>query len=303
MEELPTNRDEKNAERTLVRNGYIPEEQKERLDKLLNDEYLMTFVLNEPLSFADMTSFNTWFVMHPEKICGTEVITTSREFPITIKGTKEDIIRTIKGNNNNNVETPVLDFERDTKDIEIETESEKTINRFGKSDDALTMTVAEFDENYFNQYERLQEFQKPLEEQAVILRNQLKEVGRDKEKRKEISEKLNEVNGKLIKNKNDFENDWLEYIFQLKNNINKIIANKGLPTCDENEMTFADDILIAITERPGTEIYWQTPINQVIEKEMEYYLKQQQSEKSDNNNNTLELEALAIEVELQLLNV
>ena len=33
--------------------------------------------------------------MHPEKIAGTEIITTSYEFPITIKGTKEDIIKIV----------------------------------------------------------------------------------------------------------------------------------------------------------------------------------------------------------------
>jgi len=51
---------------------------------------------DEPLSFYEITRFNTWFAMHPEKICGKEVITTSREFPITIQGTKEDIIKTIR---------------------------------------------------------------------------------------------------------------------------------------------------------------------------------------------------------------
>ena len=50
---------------------------------------------NAPLSFTEICSFNTWFAMHPEKIAGTEYITTSREFPIGIRGSKEDIIKTI----------------------------------------------------------------------------------------------------------------------------------------------------------------------------------------------------------------
>ena len=33
--------------------------------------------------------------MHPEKIAGTEYVTTSREFPVMIKGSKEDIVETI----------------------------------------------------------------------------------------------------------------------------------------------------------------------------------------------------------------
>jgi hypothetical protein len=33
--------------------------------------------------------------LYPEKVCGKEVVTTSIEFPITIKGSKEDILNTI----------------------------------------------------------------------------------------------------------------------------------------------------------------------------------------------------------------
>jgi hypothetical protein len=33
--------------------------------------------------------------MHPEKVCGETVITTSHSFPLAVKATKEDVIRTI----------------------------------------------------------------------------------------------------------------------------------------------------------------------------------------------------------------
>ena len=46
-----------------------------------------------PLDFLELTRFNSWFALHPEKVAGKEVVSTSREFPITIKGTKEDILR------------------------------------------------------------------------------------------------------------------------------------------------------------------------------------------------------------------
>jgi hypothetical protein len=49
----------------------------------------------DPLSFSELCTFNTWFTMYPEKVCGTEEITTSREFPITIKGDMEWIENTI----------------------------------------------------------------------------------------------------------------------------------------------------------------------------------------------------------------
>lgn len=48
-----------------------------------------------PLDFTELTRFNTWFTLHPEKVCGTQIITTSRNFLLSIKGTKEDIINTI----------------------------------------------------------------------------------------------------------------------------------------------------------------------------------------------------------------
>jgi hypothetical protein len=50
---------------------------------------------NEPLSFTELCSFNTWFAMHPEKIAGKEILTSSIQFPLTIIGTKEDIQRVI----------------------------------------------------------------------------------------------------------------------------------------------------------------------------------------------------------------
>jgi SNF2 family DNA or RNA helicase len=49
-----------------------------------------------PLAFEELTRWDTWFWLHPEKVAGTEQTTTSQQFPLTIKGTKEDIIRTIQ---------------------------------------------------------------------------------------------------------------------------------------------------------------------------------------------------------------
>ena len=96
--EIPVS-DKKNNNRVLLRNGFIPEELSGKyetalLEKLQNQH-------NDPLSFLEQCSFNTWFAMHPEKVAGTEVVTTSREFPITVKGTKEDILQTIGSGLNN----------------------------------------------------------------------------------------------------------------------------------------------------------------------------------------------------------
>lgn len=42
--------------------------------------------------FVTLTSSSEWFKQHPEKVAGTEEKTTSRAFPFTIKGTKEDVV-------------------------------------------------------------------------------------------------------------------------------------------------------------------------------------------------------------------
>jgi hypothetical protein len=87
--------DSNDPDRVLLRNGVFPEGiDEERLVKKHMQEHSFS---NEPLSFLGQTLFNTWFEMHPEKVAGKQIITSSREFPISIKGTKEDIIRTIRG--------------------------------------------------------------------------------------------------------------------------------------------------------------------------------------------------------------
>ena len=60
--------------------------------------YTATFAKNfdnSPLSFVELTQFNTWFKLHPEKVAGTEKLTTSLHFPVTIKGKREDVERVL----------------------------------------------------------------------------------------------------------------------------------------------------------------------------------------------------------------
>ena len=85
-------RKEKTSPEEFLKYGYVHED----LQHEINDYIEQSEESNVPLSFTEKISFNTWFAMHPEKIAGQELLTTSREFPITIKGTKEDIIRTIQ---------------------------------------------------------------------------------------------------------------------------------------------------------------------------------------------------------------
>jgi len=92
-EEAGGDRDEKNNTSVVLRNGVVPNGFNNRIDQLIDQKQKSES--NSHLSFDEITRFNTWFELHPEKVAGTEVVTTSREFPIMIKGTEEDIIRTV----------------------------------------------------------------------------------------------------------------------------------------------------------------------------------------------------------------
>jgi hypothetical protein len=80
--------------RVLLRNGVFPD----YIDQkgLISEQIKETNIPNKALAFHEIASFNTWFTIHPDKVAGTEQITSSREFPITIKGSREKIERTIK---------------------------------------------------------------------------------------------------------------------------------------------------------------------------------------------------------------
>lgn len=88
---------DRNNNRVVLRNGVFPKGFDE--NKLVKQMLGKRIFSDEPLSFDELTRFNTWFAMCPEKVAGTEKISTSREFPITIKGSKEDIIRVVGGDN------------------------------------------------------------------------------------------------------------------------------------------------------------------------------------------------------------
>jgi hypothetical protein len=74
----------------LLRNG-VYYDQKSIEQKAKSKAYPQT-----PLSFTELCTFNTWFVLHPEKVCGIEKTTSSKEFPVTIQGDKSKILATIQ---------------------------------------------------------------------------------------------------------------------------------------------------------------------------------------------------------------
>ena len=99
-EELPGHTEydtgHKNSPLELLKQGFVHPDIKERFESRIDSfSKLGIKVSDAPLSFTEMCSFNTWFAIHPEKVAGEEAVTTSINFPITIKGTKEDILRVI----------------------------------------------------------------------------------------------------------------------------------------------------------------------------------------------------------------
>jgi len=88
---------ERNSPNELLKSGVIHPDIADEFEKYLTKLFAEYTFSELPLTFTELCSFNTWFAMHPEKIAGKEIITTSREFPIGIKGTKEDVIRVVGG--------------------------------------------------------------------------------------------------------------------------------------------------------------------------------------------------------------
>lgn len=288
LEEVPQSQ-EKNAARVLLRNGMISKELKKRFDQLQDQEYKLTFALNSPLSFREITSFNTWFAMHPEKICGKETITTSLQFPITVKGSKEDIIQAIH-----------QDIEEGSQEDESDDEPGSVANRFGDAHKLLDWPVSEFNSYYQDELVKFNQENKPLDEHIESLEQQILDAGRDRTKRKELLTKFTNDSQKRSLLWKGFEEDWLNFCTGLRNIILEKARQSGITIEDEDDFNISDEILSAISERPGIEQYWNTLIGDVIDTELEYF-KNISGKQNPPQNSYLELEALALEVELQLL--
>ena len=94
IDEIPDDRKTVNNNNVLLRNGLIPAAVLNgKTEQQAVDEMLVTGnYSNEPLTLTEKSTWNTWFAMYPEKQAGTEIVTTSVQFPITIKGTEQEII-------------------------------------------------------------------------------------------------------------------------------------------------------------------------------------------------------------------
>ncbi len=83
-----------NKEISLLRNGHIPIKFPE--DDLVTQMLTKHHYSNEVLTFTELTTYSTYFQMYPDRVVGKEVVKSSRDFPLQIEGSKEDVIQTIK---------------------------------------------------------------------------------------------------------------------------------------------------------------------------------------------------------------
>lgn len=122
---LPKTDDKKNSPRELLKQGFIHPDIADKMQSLTRENDLHD---NTPLSFKELTSYSTWFAMHPEKICGTEKVTTSLFFPIKVEGTQQQIEETVRagiaalksGHNPQNKTANAFQFELELLELELE---------------------------------------------------------------------------------------------------------------------------------------------------------------------------------------
>lgn len=79
----------KEMDASILRNGVYPKGvNAQEVESEMMAEHKIS---DAPLSTTELLTFNTFFEKHPEKVCGQQVITSSREFPITVKGDRADV--------------------------------------------------------------------------------------------------------------------------------------------------------------------------------------------------------------------
>lgn len=91
--ELNNNDNAKNTPRELLKYGFIHPQIRARYDQLMSE---VKKPKNEvEILFSIIARYSNWFVMHPDKVAGEQIITSSMYFPIKIQADKDDIIKMI----------------------------------------------------------------------------------------------------------------------------------------------------------------------------------------------------------------
>lgn len=92
LKDLIINSDEENVK--FFRNGFFPKGFNE--NELVAAHQKTNTFSDNTLTFVELSSFSTFFAMHPENIAGAIVQTSSRDFPVKVKGKIQDIEKVLK---------------------------------------------------------------------------------------------------------------------------------------------------------------------------------------------------------------
>ncbi len=96
-------------EKKILYWGYVPpprdKNMSRRIEAIMKQEFPAYYLEmttgkkpnrpDPPLALHELLRWNTYFLMHPERIAGKEEPTTSMIFPVTVRGDKEDLLRVI----------------------------------------------------------------------------------------------------------------------------------------------------------------------------------------------------------------
>jgi hypothetical protein len=122
---FPKDEEKLEKETRLLQNGVIPDwyDEKTEVEATLKRK---TFS-DGPLKFSEITTYNTWFRLHPDKVAGIETVTSSRDFPVQIKGSETTVLMTIgkelqkKKTDMNDIKNKALRLKAKLLRLELET--------------------------------------------------------------------------------------------------------------------------------------------------------------------------------------
>ena len=78
-----------NQEKKWLQNGFVPDGKKAEFENWIsNSEHEQSA---DPLTFTELTTYSTWYELHPEKVAGKMVGNTSMFFPVQVEGSKKDV--------------------------------------------------------------------------------------------------------------------------------------------------------------------------------------------------------------------
>lgn len=103
--------------------GFIPDEYEDEFEKECEEtQKLYKSKDGEmPLTFTDMTTYSTWFAMHPEKVAGRIEGGSSLFFPVVVKGSRNDVENLINSvTKEDSSDDDMMELELEAEALELE---------------------------------------------------------------------------------------------------------------------------------------------------------------------------------------